>query len=97
MNKTLPVLLVVAVGVGLLVTRNKEQVLPEIPPEVPMEPAPDIPTQADILASDNFQQLDDYYNTITVLYLGHHISFDEYMALYSIYTQRFYELWEGMS
>lgn len=73
--------------------------LPGAPPEVPEAP-PEAPTppremisQEDILAAIDFQELDDYYNEIALLYRGWHISFEEYMKLYDAYVQRFYELW----
>ena len=61
-----------------------------------MEPALEVPTRDDILSAADFQELDDYYNQITLLYRGWKISLEEYMNLYDAYEQRFYELWEAL-
>lgn len=102
MNKALPVVLGVGVvGTVLLVMAARKaeaapEVPPEIPPEVPIEPMPEVPTRSDILTAADFQQLDDYYNQISLLYRSWKITFEEYMNLYYAYVQRFYELWEAL-
>ena len=81
-----------AVVTGLLIWRSKRS--PEFEAtEVPFEEV-DLVNQDDILEAPDFEELDDYYVQISLLYRSHEISFEEYMVLYNAYVQRFDELWE---
>jgi len=91
-TKVFPV--IVGLGVGtlalIMLTRRAKAVPPEeAPPEI------HIPTVEDILAAEDFSQLDYYYNLTAGLYTIGKIDAETYMTLYEAYRQRWYELIGG--
>ncbi len=88
---------IVAGAVAALVIASRVKAPPEMEePEVPFEPL-EMVTKEDILAAADFQELDDYYFQIALLYRAHKITFEEYMELYDTYVIRFNQLWEALS
>ena len=85
-----------AIGIGIIALvmafKPKDAPVKDTFVEVPFVPM-DLISQEDISTASDMDTLDAYYNRINQLYLAHHISFEQYLALYDAYERRFYELW----
>lgn len=51
-----------------------------------------IPTAEEIGMSPSIAKLNAYYDIINELYISGEINYDDYLSLYGVYEQRFYEL-----
>ena len=94
-----PVML--GLGVGflalMLLTRKAEAAPgePELPPPVVTPPPETFPTPDDIMAAQTLAELDAFYRLISEQLITGQINHFDYMALYSAYEIRFYELAGG--